>query len=83
MVETTPKLWYDSFYPDLMEPAKMKVIEKPTFKKLQLDLPPELHARFKAAVAINQTTMMAVLKPYIEQWLKENERPWQDYSEKK
>lgn len=44
-------------------------------KKLQLDIPYDLHLRFKTAVAMNETSMIAVLQPYIEQWVKEHGLP--------
>jgi ParG len=36
--------------------------------RLTIDLPPELHSRFKAACAINKTRMIDEVKAFIEDW---------------
>lgn len=36
--------------------------------RLTIDLPPELHARFKAACALNSTDMVTEVRGFIEDW---------------
>ncbi|EDH7741200.1 hypothetical protein CB599_11610 [Salmonella enterica subsp. enterica serovar Adjame] len=52
--------------------------DKSITKKLQIDIPLETFKRFKVACAQNDTSMIGVLLPYIEQWLEKNEpKIWQ------
>jgi hypothetical protein len=39
---------------------------------LTIDLPQQLHARFKAACAINQTRMVEEVTRFIEDWTQKN-----------
>ncbi len=40
--------------------------------RLTIDLPQQLHARFKAACAINQTRMVEEVTRFIEDWTQKN-----------
>lgn len=40
--------------------------------RLTIDLPQQLHARFKAACAINQTRMVQEVTRFIEDWTQKN-----------
>ena len=44
--------------------------EKPA--RLTIDLPPELHSRFKAACAIHKTRMIDQVRAFIEEWTKKH-----------
>ncbi len=46
------------------------VAAKPKAKpaRLTIDLPPELHARFKAACALNGTDMVTEVRAFIDDW---------------
>jgi hypothetical protein len=43
--------------------------------RLTVDLPPELHDRFKAACAMQRTKMVAEVRRFIEQWTQEHRNP--------
>lgn len=52
-------------------PAASEAPAKPTGSqkaRLTIDLPQQLHARFKAACAINQTRMVEEVTRFIEDW---------------
>ena len=52
-------------------PVAPKAPAKPTSgqkARLTIDLPQQLHARFKAACAINQTRMVEEVTRFIEDW---------------
>jgi hypothetical protein len=44
--------------------------EKPA--RLTIDLPPDLHAHFKAACALKKTGMVEVVREFIEDWTQKN-----------
>jgi hypothetical protein len=48
--------------------------EKPTGKlaRLTIDLPPDLHARFKATCALKSTRMIDEVRRFIEGWTETN-----------
>lgn len=52
---------------------------KPTTKRIQLDIPEDLHARFKSTCTLNRTTMSAVLTAAVEKFLADYEKEWQKY----
>jgi hypothetical protein len=41
---------------------------KPKAARLTIDLPPDLHARFKAACALNGTDMVTEVRTFIDDW---------------
>ena len=45
-------------------------VDKPTGKlaRLTIDLPPELHAKFKSTCALRGTRMIAEVRRFIEDW---------------
>lgn len=47
------------------KPARSQA-EKPA--RLTIDLPPDLHAHFKAACALKKTGMVEVVREFIEDW---------------
>jgi hypothetical protein len=47
------------------QPAKPP---KEPIARLTIDLPVELHARFKAACAMNRTKMLDEVRAFIEEW---------------
>jgi len=47
--------------------APPKPVKAP-IARLTIDLPPELHAQFKAACAIKQTRMVDEVRKFIEEW---------------
>jgi hypothetical protein len=51
------------------KPAR-KQAEKPA--RLTIDLPPDLHAHFKAACALKKTGMVEVVREFIEGWIQKN-----------
>lgn len=52
-----------------LPPAEAPLAEKPAKPaRLTIDLPPELHARFKAACALNGTRMVDQVRTFIEEW---------------
>lgn len=54
-------------------PAELRA-ERPTGKmaRLTIDLPADLHARFKAACAIKGTKMINEVTRFIEEWTQKN-----------
>jgi len=48
--------------------------EKPTGKmaRLTIDLPPELHGKFKSACALRGTRMIDEVRRFIESWTEKN-----------
>jgi len=49
--------------------------EKKKLARLTIDLPPELHARFKSACALQGTRMIDEVKGFIEQWTQKHGNP--------
>lgn len=48
-------------------------------KRVQVDIPEELHKRFKVACNMRDESMSKVLADYVEEWLKKNEpKIWQE-----
>lgn len=52
----------------------LSAIKKPSLptKKLQMNMPEELHKQFKLACLSNEVDMTSVVTELIENWLKEN-----------
>ena len=48
--------------------------ERPAGKvaRLTIDLPPELHAKFKATCALKGTRMIDEVRRFIEEWIQKN-----------
>jgi hypothetical protein len=46
--------------------------EKPA--RLTIDLPPDLHAHFKAACALKKTGMVEVVREFIEDWTQKTDK---------
>ena len=49
-------------------PAAPKRLPGAKQARLTIDLPPQLHARFKAACAMNRTRMVEEVTHFIEDW---------------
>ncbi len=63
--------WVEDGAPPMDAAAAPKASGRPTGGKqarLTIDLPQQLHARFKAACAINQTRMVEEVTRLIEDW---------------
>ncbi len=62
--------WVEGAAPEAL-PAAPEASVRPTGgqkARLTIDLPQQLHARFKAACAINQTRMVEEVTRFIEDW---------------
>ena len=53
-------------------PAAPERIPSAKQARLTIDLPPQLHARFKAACAMNRTRMVEEVTRFIEDWTQKN-----------
>lgn len=51
-------------------PAEAAVTAKPA--RLTIDLPPDLHARFKATCALRGVRMVDEVRQFIEEWTRKN-----------
>ncbi len=58
--------WVADAAPPETKPLKPAKTEKPA--RLTIDLPPELHARFKATCALKKTQMVEEVRQFIEEW---------------
>lgn len=54
-------------------PKRRRVAPPPGFTRMNLNLETELHSRFKAAVALEQTNMTDVLIEFIRRYVEEHE----------
>ena len=63
----TAETWVEGAKPVAASPA----VTKPA--RLTIDLPPELHARFKAACARKRTRMVDEVNTFISNWTQEHE----------
>jgi hypothetical protein len=50
------------------------VLPKVKPARLTIDLPPDIHARFKAACALNSTDMVTEVRAFIEDWTQKHSR---------
>jgi len=55
--------------------SQIKKAELPQVKRVNLNIPVELHNRFKAATAAQGMNMTDVLMAYIEEYVSKNSQP--------
>ena len=67
LLPAAAETWVEGAKPVTAPPAATKPA------RLTIDLPPELHARFKAACARNRTRMVDEVNTFISDWTHEHE----------
>jgi hypothetical protein len=58
--------------PPVPQPAKAVRSQSEKPARLTIDLPPDLHAQFKATCALKKTGMVEVVREFIEDWTQKN-----------